>query len=129
MALIVHNAFRHESLMDGALKQIAREFVGYGRPQNAEYCVSDDMFGMTLVFSSSIRSRQALQYKFTWPQSLTMEGGICKGEVALTLAYTPQINDAYGIECQRVSLNASLQQFGGEVIGENGAMKKDGIHD
>lgn len=123
MALMVHNAARHESLEKQGLSHVASDFVGYDRPCNAEECMSGNSYEFTLVFSDVIRCGQTLEYEFAWPKLLVGSNGECRGEVCITLAYTPLIDSKYAAECQRVSLDANLQQYHRKINKESGEVE------
>jgi hypothetical protein len=110
LALPVHKASRDVSLQHIALKHIARDYVGFGRPAAAMECLSDDPHSITLVFNERLPDRKDIHFQFDWPQSLTTSSGQCRGAAELTLVYTPVIDAAFGEECLRVRVDASLQQ-------------------
>ena len=124
LALPVHRAQRTADLKHPALKNISRDFVGFGMPPPAEICLSDDPYSITLVFSDRLKPSSRLQFDFSWPKSLTSPNGKCQGSVNLTLAFTPPIDPNYGSECLRTTLDATLSQLEidhktGEIISKS----------
>lgn len=111
LALPVHRASRGAAMTQKALKNIAREFVGFGMPPPAEKCLSDDPYSVSLVFSERLPPRRELDFVFTWPRSLVTPDGKCRGKVDLTLAYTPPIDPQFHAECLRARLGAVLYQL------------------
>ena len=111
IALLVHRAQRCEAMRHKSLRQVAREFVGFGMAPPADQCLSDHPHSITLVFSESLASRKELQFVFSWPKSLVTPSGKCRGQVDLTLAFTPLIDTSFDAECIRTQLSAYLQQI------------------
>jgi hypothetical protein len=121
MALPVHRARRSETMMQKPLHHVARDFVGFGMAPPAEVCLADNPYAVTLVFSEVLRARRELEFIFTWPRSLVLPGGKCKGQVDMTLAFTPPIDPQFHSECLRARLEAHLHQL--EVDPETGEEK------
>ncbi|MCG8624545.1 MAG: S8 family serine peptidase, partial [Proteobacteria bacterium] len=111
IALLVHRAQRCDVLEQVPLRHVAREFVGFGMSPPADECLSDNPHSITLVFSESLVSRKELQFIFTWPKSLVTLTGKCRGQVDLTLAFTPPIDARFDAECIRTQLEAYLHQI------------------
>ena len=111
LALPVHRAQRTNNLQHPALKNISRDFVGFGMPPPAENCLSDDPYSITLVFSDWLKPSNKLEFDFSWPKSLTSPDGKCRGSANLTLAFTPTIDRNYQAECLREMLEATLSQL------------------
>lgn len=111
LALPVHRATRCKAMQHRALRHVARDFVGFGMAPPADACLNDDPHAVTLVFSERLQARRELDFIFTWPRSLMTVGGKCRGQVDLTLAYTPPIDAEFDAECLRVQLEAYLYQL------------------
>ena len=111
IALLVHRAQRCQAMQHTALRHVARDFVGFGMAPPADVCLSDRPHSITLVFSESLASRRELQFVFSWPRSLVTASGKCRGQVDLTLAFTPPIDAQFDAECLRVQLEAYLHQI------------------
>jgi hypothetical protein len=107
MSLLIHRASRGNDLSQSTLRHV---FVGFGLPPTADSLLTDDPFGISLVFSERLFRRQTLQFPFSWPAALVLESGACRGHVELTLAYTPPIDAAHSSEAMRVQLEAHLFQ-------------------
>lgn len=123
LALPVHTALRPSAMRAKQLKTVARDFVGFGIPQDAEACLTDQPHSITLVFADVLPPKRELSFVFTWPRSLTTDEGKCRGRVDLTLAYTPPIDAAFDAECQRVQLEAHLYQIEEKIV--DGKIKED----
>ena len=117
LALPVHNAVRPEPTQAQQLRTIARDFVGFGIAPPSQTCLTDTPNSITLVFADVLPPQRELSFVFTWPRSLTTEGGKCRGRVDITLAYTPTVDPAFDAECQRVQLEAHLYQLEETIVG------------
>lgn len=110
LALTIHRAKRSKPLSHKALRHISREFVGFGLPPTCDALLLDDPHAISLVFSETLLRRQKLEFPFAWPAALVADGGICRGEVEVTLVYTPPIDSDFKDEAQRVQMEAHLAQ-------------------
>lgn len=114
-AFAIHNAVIPECLSNRSLKEIARQFVGFGQPSDAASMLETDDHSITLVFESRLtvgeRRPAVLRFPFPWPASLVDPDTLaCRGKVRMTLVYDPPIDQAFGTEFVRVNLDAKLQQ-------------------
>ncbi len=112
-AMLVHHTRLPAPLAKRGLKDIARQFVGYGLPDSAMSMLETDDHQITLLFQSRLtigeRKPAILLFPFSWPQSLVVQGR-CSGCVRITLAYSPPLDPAFGAEFVRVNLEARLKQ-------------------
>jgi hypothetical protein len=109
-ALLVHHANIPASLDHDLIRDLARQFVGFGLPVNAKSMLETPDHEITMVFSDVIRLGHQLQFDFAWPQSLVKAASACAGKVRLTLAYRPPLDARFGSEFVRVNLDAHLRQ-------------------
>ena len=114
-AFLVHSAVTPASLTHRSLKDIARQFIGFGQPSDAASMLETDDHSITLVFESRLtvgeRRPAVLHFPFAWPSSLVDPvTRACKGRVSLTLVYDPPVDQAFGTEFIRVNMDAKLQQ-------------------
>ena len=109
-ALLLHNAALPESLKNKTLRPVAKDLVGFGIPPSAQQILGGTDNEITLVFASRLQRDQQIEFGFSWPESLSLEGGKCKGHAKLTLVSTPPLDSRFGSEFVRVNLNATLQQ-------------------
>lgn len=109
-ALLLHNARLPEPLKFTTLKPVAKDLVGFGIPPSASEILRGDDNEITLVFASRLQRDQQVEFGFSWPDSLSLPGGKCKGHAKLTLVSTPPLDSRFGSEFVRVNLNATLQQ-------------------
>lgn len=112
-AMVIHHAETPEPLTKRGLKDLARQFAGFGQPPSARDMLETDDHQITLLFQSRLmigESKPAiLRFPFTWPQSLVRDGA-CSGRARITLVYAPPLDPAFGAEFVRVNLKASLRQ-------------------
>ena len=101
-ALLLHNASLPEPLKDKALKSVAKDMVGFGIPPSASQILSGSDHEITLVFASRLQRDQQIEFGFSWPESLSLEGGKCKGHAKLTLVSTQPLDSRFGSEFVRV---------------------------
>jgi hypothetical protein len=110
LGLSVHRATRAEVLDHRSLRHLAREFVGFGTPPSADVILRDEPHSITLVFSDRLLAKQVLEFPFAWPQSLVTGDGACRGQIDVTLCYTPPIDPQHRDEAIRVQLEAQVSQ-------------------
>lgn len=114
-AFLIHNAAVPTPLVNPRLREIARHFVGFGKPCDATTMLETSDHAITLVFESrltvGLRKPAILRFNFTWPAPLVDPiARACRGRVRMTLAYDPPIDQAFGTEFVRVNLSAHLRQ-------------------
>ncbi|WP_426261792.1 S8 family peptidase [Sphingomonas sp. DC1100-1] len=114
-AFAVHNADMPQCLQNRSLRDVARQFVGFGQPSDAASMLETDEHAITLVFESRLtvgeRRAAILRFPFAWPASLVEPATrACRGKVKMTLVYDPPIDQAFGTEFVRVNLDAKLRQ-------------------
>lgn len=114
-AFAVHHSDVPPALQNRSLKDVARQFVGFGQPIDAASMLQTDDHAITLVFESRLtigeRKPAILRFPFIWPASLVdPESLACRGKVRMTLVYDAPIDQAFGTEFVRVNLDAKLQQ-------------------
>lgn len=114
-AFLVHNASIPDPLANTRLKEVARQFVGFGQPSDAASMLETGDHAITLVFESRLTagvSRPAiLRFPFAWPAPLVDSNTrACRGRVRMTLVYDAPVDQAFGTEFVRVNLSAHLRQ-------------------
>lgn len=114
-AFAIHNSEVPQALQNRSLRDVARQFVGFGQPTDAASMLETDDHAITLVFESRLtvgeRRPAILRFPFAWPASLVdPETLACRGKVRVTLVYDAPIDQAFGTEFVRVNLDAKLQQ-------------------
>ena len=109
-ALMVHRAQRADALNAKAIRHIAPEFVGFGMPVRADEMLVDAPYEITIVFDQVLPPEKVLDFDFAWPQCLITPEGACKGEVDMTIVYSPPIDRQFKDEALRVELDAHLRQ-------------------
>ena len=115
-AMLVHNATVPVALDRKGLKNLARQFSGFGQPSLAIDMVETNDHEVTMVFQSRLtagdRSAAILRFPFVWPSCLVDSAtGSCSGAVRMTLVSSPPLDPAYGAEFVRVNLDAKLLQY------------------
>lgn len=117
-AMLLHHSVMPEPLTKRGLKDIARQFAGFGQPAQVVDMLETDDHQITLLFQSRLsigeRKPVILRFPFVWPQSLTDQDGRCSGRARITLVYAPPLDPAFGAEFVRVNLEASLKQLQSE---------------
>ncbi|MDF3181180.1 S8 family peptidase [Mesorhizobium sp. P17.1] len=114
-AMLLHHSAVPEPLTKRGLKDLARQFAGFGRPQPVNTMLETDDHQITMLFQSRLsigeKKPVILRFPFTWPQSL-VNGGRCSGRAKITLVYSPPLDPAFGAEFVRVNLEASRRPSG-----------------
>ncbi len=100
------------------------KYYGFGMPavdvQDILQCSQDEI---TLVFRQKIAQGTHLEmFNFPYPKSLIHDGK-CFGEIGMTLAYNPVLDDRYGREYCRTNIDAS---FGMYHISKSGKLEFKG---
>ena len=114
-AFLIHSATLPVPLASPRLRDVARQFVGFGRPSSAGAMLETEDHAITMVFESRLtvgeRKPAILRFDFQWPAALVDAATrACRGLVKMTLVYDAPINQAFGSEFVRVNLNAHLRQ-------------------
>lgn len=114
-AFLIHNSTVPAPLASPRLRDVARQFAGFGRPSSAASMLETEDHAITMVFESRLtvgeRKPAILRFNFQWPAALVDAATrACRGLVKMTLVYDAPINQAFGSEFVRVNLNAHLRQ-------------------
>lgn len=110
ISLLIHNSNYPKPLNEKELIPIVKDFMGHGVPTATNEIILYDDHSISLVFSGTLKAKQELKFDFTWPASLINEKGGCRGDVALTLAYTPDCSYKFGHEFVRTNIDCYLRQ-------------------
>jgi len=111
IGMLIHSCNLPPALGEKALREVARQFTGFGMPMCSKSMLDTPDHSITLVFSDVLMARQRLEFQFAWPQGLVDKNtGACRGEVRMTLVYRPPLNRAFGAEFVRVNVDAHLGQ-------------------
>jgi hypothetical protein len=111
LGLLIHGCEIPQALQDQTLREVARQFAGFGVPVCCEDMLQTPDHAITLVFSDVLHRKRNLQFDFAWPKSLVnRQTGACRGDVRMTLVYRPMLNRDFGTEFVRVNVDARLQQ-------------------
>lgn len=109
IALAIHHAIVPDLLKSPELKDVARHLVGFGIPRSATDILDGNDHSITLVFSNRLKAGKQMQFSFTWPQSLAVDGR-CSGAAKLTLVSSPPLDYKHGVEFVRINMDAALRQ-------------------
>lgn len=114
-ALTLHNSETPTPLQARGLRELARQFAGFGKPSAASQMLETSDHQITIVFESVLTAgtpRPAImRFGFDWPSSLVDPiTNACSGLIRMTLVYQPPLDPAFGAEFARVNLDASLKQ-------------------
>lgn len=124
MALMYHFAQMPASLDDKLLKDVSKDFAGFGLPSNVDSMLMSDDHAITLVFTDTLKRGLELSFDFSWPQALFDQvSEKRRGDVALTIAYSPPLDWQHQAEFARVNLDAYLRQ---ETIDREGEIHYKG---
>lgn len=110
IGLLLHHAQMPALLRSKAIRSVARDLVGFGKPLSAREILEGDDHQITLVFASRLRKDQQIAFNFSWPPSLVDRDGRCRGAARLTLVSTPPLDPRFGSEFVRINIDAALQQ-------------------
>ncbi len=110
IGLLLHHAKMPAPLQSKAIRGVARDLVGFGKPPAAREILEGDDHQITLVFASRLRKDQQIAFNFAWPASLVGSDGACRGAARLTLISTPPLDPRFGSEFVRINIDAALQQ-------------------
>lgn len=119
-ALMIHHSEAPSCLSKPRLKELSRQFVGFGVPVASEEMLLTDDHSITMVFDSQLEMGETkggtpkpkiLRFPFAWPQSLVdPHTGACFGSAKMSLVYLPPLDRRYGSEFVRINMDAKLQQ-------------------
>ena len=113
--MLLHHSTLPEPLRRRSLKDLARQFAGFGQPASVVDMLETGDHQITLLFQSRLsigeRKPVILRFPFAWPASLADSEGKCSGRARITLVYAPPLDPAFGAEFVRVNLEASLKQL------------------
>ncbi|EZP33975.1 S8 family peptidase [Pseudomonas sp. RIT288] len=109
MALMYHFAKMPALLDDKLLNAVSKDFAGFGIPGSVDDMLATDDTSITLVFQDTLKPRMELSFDFEWP-SVLVENGSTRGEVELTIVYSPPFDRRHQAEFTRVNLDAYLRQ-------------------
>ena len=122
-AMIIHSArMNSRELLDQDQNNI--KYYGFGMPSvnvaDILHCSEDEV---TLVFKQKVTAGTHLEMiDFPYPTSL-IRNNKCFGEICMTLAYNPILDERFGKEYCRINVDAS---FGTYKIQKNGKLKYSG---
>ncbi|WP_418320113.1 S8 family peptidase [Piscinibacter sakaiensis] len=117
--LMYHFAQMPALLNDKLLRDVAKDFAGFGLPASVSTMLTTDDHAITLVFTDTLKAGLELSFDFTWPDALfDLNTDTRRGDVALTIAYTPPLDSQHQAEFARVNLDAYLRQETIDAEGE-----------
>ncbi|MDY0917612.1 S8 family peptidase [Pseudomonas viridiflava] len=109
MALMYHYAKMPALLDDKLLDEVSKDFAGFGIPAPVEDMLTTDDTSITLIFQDVLNERLELSFDFEWP-SVLVDNGSIRGEVDLTIVYSPPFDRRHQAEFTRVNLDVFLRQ-------------------
>lgn len=113
-AMLLHHTAMPAPLTHRGMKDLARQFAGFGQPQAVSDMLETGDHQITMLFQSRLsigeRKPVVLRFPFSWPQSLVDADEGCSGRARVTLVYSPPLDPAFGAEFVRVNLEAHLKQ-------------------
>lgn len=123
-ALLVHSArMNSRDLLNDDLQENIN-YYGFGNPSiNISDILHCSDHEMTLVFKQAIQQGTHLEmFDFPYPKSL-ITNGKCKGEICMTLVYSPILDQNYGKEYCRTNVDVS---FGTYKVKDTGVLSYNG---
>lgn len=111
IALLVHSAKIPNCLSDEAYKNIYKDFIGFGIPDNSKEILNNDDHEIRLVFNSVLKNKKHMVFDFTYPPCLVNNKGGIMGEMELTLVSSPPIDARFDAERVRINVNAQVSQY------------------
>jgi hypothetical protein len=109
LAMMFHFARMPALLDDKLLKDVCKDFAGFGMPGSVDSMLATDDTSITLVFQDTLPPGRELSFDFEWPEVL-VDDGVTRGDVHLTIAYSPPVDRLHQAEFARVNLDAYLRQ-------------------
>jgi len=122
MALMYHFAKMPALLDNKLLKDVCKDFAGFGMPASVDDMLGTDDSAITLVFQDTLPPGMELSFDFAWP-SVLIGDERTRGTVHLTIAYSPPLDRLHQAEFARVNLDAYLRQ---EMVDEEGEITYHG---
>lgn len=117
-AMLIHSArMNSRELLEDNQDNI--KYYGFGLPtaniKEILHCSEDEV---TLVFKQKVTQGSHLElYDFPYPQSL-IRNGKCYGEICMTLAYNPILDERYGREYCRANMDVHFGVYKANINGE-----------
>jgi hypothetical protein len=98
-AILVHHSELPECLSSPRMRELARQFCGFGLPCGTDDMLTTDDSAITLVFNSALPAvngrAQIMRFDFNWPAALVDDSGRCTGtaqdDVGLASAARPRL--------------------------------------
>lgn len=115
LAMMYHFARMPNNLSHKDLSDVVRDFTGFGIPAPADAMLTSGDDSITLIFVDTLQAKLEMSFDFTWPAAL-IDAGKSRGNVSLTLVYSPPLEWRHKSEFARVNLDAYLRQ---EEIDQN----------
>lgn len=113
-AMLLHHTTMPVPLARRGMKDLARQFAGFGQPGVVSDMLETEDHQITMLFQSRLsigeRKPVVLRFPFSWPQTLVDDTEACSGRARITLVYSPPLDPAFGAEFVRVNLEAHLKQ-------------------
>lgn len=122
MALMYHFARMPRLLDHKLLKDVCKDFAGFGMPATVDDMLATDDNTITLIFKDTLPLGRELSFDFVWPDVL-IKNGRTRGNVELTIAYSPPLDRLHQAEFARVNIDAYLRQ---EIVSEDGEVSFHG---
>lgn len=116
-ALIIHS-----SLLNGKVTTDTINYKGFGRPGDIIDHLYCDPNCMTMVFETDINHGgfEFEKFPFPIPDCLNTEDGKYRGEILMTLVYSPEIDKNYASEYCRTNVDVGMGSYN---IGKDGKRK------
>lgn len=121
-ALLTHHA--RDPRTGGRVPDGEENFLGFGRPVPAPYCLECDRHSSTLVFEEELRPGYYLEWDdFPYPKSLIRNGRYV-GEIWMTVAFAPSRGPRWGTEYCETHVDAHFGVYTSKVNKETGEIEE-----
>lgn len=104
---LVKGLLVHSASLDNAVPAIHQHFYGAGVPSGNLASLFDAENCFTTVHQVDLSSTW-MRTPFPMPDCLFTDAGKLRAEITMTLSYSPKIDEAFGEECVRTSVEASF---------------------
>lgn len=120
-ALLIHSAVLRSPERGGD----ALHYYGFGQPGEVAETLYCDPHAFTLMFEADVRDGYEFEkFPYPIPACLRTSDGRFRGEILVTMCYSPPLNGQHGVEYCRANVDLS---FGGYDLGADGKRHQNGV--
>ena len=120
-ALLIHSAVLRSPARGGD----ALHYYGFGQPGDVAETLYCDPHAFTLMFEADVRDGYEFEkFPYPIPACLRTDDGRFRGEILITMCYSPPLSGQQGVEYCRANVDLS---FGGYDLGPDGKRHQSGV--